>query len=886
MLANRIRIPHKPLLIGAGVILLAAVAMIFYLGRVTRSHRVEVHRELSRLLGSEVTFESVSAGLWSGFSAKKFRVADDPRFAATPFLEAEELRLGLSWWHLLLGRVVINSLTFTRPELQIITDEDGLLNVSVLAERKKDLLALPRLRAGASDRRDSRLNFLLTRVKVIDGRIDFIDRSISAPAELQIKRVDLEVGGIGVAPRLRVEVGASLAAAMGQDVHIRGEIGPPVVGKTWSQQPLSLEMRFDSLYLPMLARAMPFFRDRIPREFDITGPMFLETRLAGTFEEPRFDSATLKVPFLGSSEYNAVLEGRAEIRRDQNWGEAPIAGTLTLNHINLTQLRKLPVMRQLIPDELTTGGVIDVRTRFEGTWNHLRLGALLDARESELRFREWLAKPEGRQAQLRAQLTGRETGYELHPSELRLGELKALVSGTVRTRGRDPRLIVRLKAAETSADALAPFVAGGYVVPGAGTVDCDLVFERDLQAAPGGWHIQGGVRLDQLELRHRTTGQSIDRISGSMRFFGRRARADNVSFRIGSSIASAAFVVNEINPLHLRYGLRSGRLALADIPLPQKLSGILNDVLSQGELRFDEVPRLDAIVTSPAGILDRTAYRGLQTEIAWSPEEISFTELRMNAFGGVLRAAGGLQVSPGGEISEVRFAPATEALSLNELIAWLAPGLKDRFHGQVDFRGDFAATVLADSAPWQTLRGSGAGMIRDGSITDFNLLARLFSQAGAEVEASRLSDELQARLARSDTPVQELKAAIIADQQRVSADNLSLVTSDYEITGAGWVSFDGTTQWKGVLTFSSAVSRELQLQYAAIRYFLDRKGRLSIGFRADGKLPNIRFRPDNRALAKALRWGTSQRRDDLTTGREGRGGKTWLPDSLERLLHR
>jgi hypothetical protein len=99
------------------------------------------------------------------------------------------------------------------------------------------------------------------------------------------------------------------------------------------------------------------------------------------------------------------------------------------------------------------------------------------------------------------------------------------------------------------------------------------------------------------------------------------------------------------------------------------------------------------------------------------------------------------------------------------------------------------------------------------------------------------------------------------------------------------VAFDGTTQWNGLLVFSPFVTRELQREYGAIRYFLDRKGRLAVSFRVDGKLPNVRIRPENRALSQALRWGTWQRGDDVP-GREGRSGRTWLPESLDRLLHR
>jgi hypothetical protein len=886
MPALRIRISRKHVLITASVTLAAALAVVFSLNAMARRHRAEVQQELKKLLGSDATFDHLSARFWDGFafSVTEFRITDDPRFAATPFLKAEELRLGMSWWRLLLGHFVINSLTFTRPELQIITNEDGLMNVSALAERKKNLLAFSRARAGALDKRTTGLTFLLTRVKVIDGRIDFIDRSISAPAELQIKKVDLEIGGIGVAPRARIDLAASIAATVRQDVHIRGEIGPPLLGKDWAQQPVSLEMRFDSLYLPMLARAMPFFRDKIPREFDITGPMFFETKMAGTLEQPRFTNVTLKVPFLGSSEYNAVLQGRVALDRDHDWSEAPMGGTLTLNAVSLAQLRKLPVMRQLLPDDLAISGSVDVRSRFEGSWNRLRVGALLDVRGSEMRYRKWLVKPAGEQAQVRAQVTGHQAGYQLHPSEIDLGELKALVSGALLTDGPNPQLTVRVRTDDAPVRALAPFLAPDFVSPGIGEIDCNLVLERGLDPASD-WRLEGALHLDQVEVRHKASARKLDRLSGSVFFSGRRARADYVSFRLGSSPASASFAASEINPLRLRYSLRAEHLVLADLPVAPKPLGEMFAVVSQGELALEELPRVTGVVTSSAGSLSGASYRDLKTDLAWSPAELTFKNLRMTAFNGALHSSAALKLNPGGEAAALSFVPGAEALSLNEVLTWLAPGQKDRFHGRLDFAGQFSATVLGDSAPWQMLRGSGAAVVRNGTIKNFNLLARLFYRSGAEAESGRTPRGLQALLARTDTQVQELRAETILEQERVRADNLSLETSEYTISGSGWVGFDGTTQCSGMLTFSPAVSRELQGEYGAIRYFLDRKGRLAISFRVDGRLPNVRLRPDNRALAQALRWGASQRADDLT-GPQGRSGRKWLPDSLERLLHR
>ena len=104
---------HKLLLFFLIASAAAAVAFIQTFNTLAAKNREQVHQELQRFLGKDATFDRLEASLWGGlgFSAKEFRIADDPRFAATPVIRAQELRLGVSLLPLLLGKIVINSLT-------------------------------------------------------------------------------------------------------------------------------------------------------------------------------------------------------------------------------------------------------------------------------------------------------------------------------------------------------------------------------------------------------------------------------------------------------------------------------------------------------------------------------------------------------------------------------------------------------------------------------------------------------------------------------------------------------------------------------------------------------------------------------------------------------
>jgi uncharacterized protein involved in outer membrane biogenesis len=869
----------------------AAVAIVLTISVVVHTRRGEVQQELRTLLGHDITFDSMTASLWDGvgFSVTEFRIADNPRFAATPFVHSRELRLGMSIWNLLLGRLVINSLTFIQPEFQIITNEDGFLNVAALVKRNQELTAFPRLRASSTEKSSAPVNFLITRFKVIDGRVEFIDRSVSAPAEMQINNIDLDVGGLDLTARARIKLTASLTEGLGRDLRIEGEMGRPALGKYWSQQPVNLEMQFDYLSLPTLSRAIPFLRDRIPRELDITGPMYLQAKVTGTLQHPQFTSITLKVPLLGSSEYNAIIEGKAKFAELRDWAEAPIAGTLTLNAISLRQLRGLPLLRQNLPATLATEGSMNIQSRFEGSWNQLRMGVLAEADDSDVLYPGWVHKAAGQPARLRAQISRHNGEVALLPSELSLERLNILVSGAL-TQNQRPRLSLRLRAGQSSLKSLEQYLAPAAFDNVTGNVDWDLAFEKNLASAGSGWETRGVVNLAQVALRHKASGRTIDHLNGSLLFSGQRARAPNLSLRLGSSAVTGSLDIANLNPLIGRYTLRSSDLNLTDIPsFTGSASARMNNVISSGAISVEnELPFLRGALSSSEGTFQDTPYRDLQTDIAWSPDRLSFTDLHLGAFEGNLRAMGSWNLSAS-QAREFRLAPRLKDVNLSMVLSRLAPDLKDRFNGQLDFRGEFDATVPPGATLLQTIKGSATVLIRKGMIKDFNLIARLFDRGSQQEQnakaALRISEHLAAIAQREDTPVEDFKAALTVETQRVRMDNLLFSTPEYVITGTGWMDFDGVTQGNGQLIFSSKLTQELQREYGALRYFVDRKGRLAVVFRLDGKLPNIRIRPENRALAQAFRWGTWQRGDDVM-GHEGRSGETWLPDSLEHLLHR
>src|SRR5688572_33153494 len=92
------RFSKKSISLALGAVIFAAVALVYCVNLLVASRRDLVYEELQRVAGKDVAFDKFEVTLLTGlgFSAKQFRIADSPVFAATPLIRAKELRMGVS----------------------------------------------------------------------------------------------------------------------------------------------------------------------------------------------------------------------------------------------------------------------------------------------------------------------------------------------------------------------------------------------------------------------------------------------------------------------------------------------------------------------------------------------------------------------------------------------------------------------------------------------------------------------------------------------------------------------------------------------------------------------------------------------------------------------
>ena len=168
------------------------VAAVMGLEALLDNRKEAVRRSIEGALGRAVAFDSISLDLLAspgslGITVTDLRVADDPRFAATPLVQADRLTMSLGWWSLLAGRPTVSNVVLHGPEIQVIRNEYGDVNV-LTPSRDASFGWAHRAAMG---------------VHAEGGKVYFIDRSADKPEEIRLHDLAVALKWSGAAERLR-----------------------------------------------------------------------------------------------------------------------------------------------------------------------------------------------------------------------------------------------------------------------------------------------------------------------------------------------------------------------------------------------------------------------------------------------------------------------------------------------------------------------------------------------------------------------------------------------------------------------------------------------------------------------------------------------------------
>jgi uncharacterized protein involved in outer membrane biogenesis len=304
----------RRVLIIIGAIVSVIVALVAYayfnLNSIIAANRAYVLVRVSDALGRSVETGAIEARLGWGIEVDVHdaKIADDPAFASEPFLQAHDLYVRVEFLPLLARSFEITSLVIQRPQVRIIRNRAGVLNVSTMAKHSSsgansNSQSVPGGSAAelplsarspnpdvTGSRAVARAAVSVRKFRLEDGAVDYADAKTGGPP-VHLQHLNLGVSDFSLDSPFSMKL-ALAALGPHQDVAVGGKIGPLMQGGAINSSliPLAVTATIGPIALARL-RALPPIARLLPPELSIADPLALDGRINGTFGALQFNSA-------------------------------------------------------------------------------------------------------------------------------------------------------------------------------------------------------------------------------------------------------------------------------------------------------------------------------------------------------------------------------------------------------------------------------------------------------------------------------------------------------------------------------------------------------------------------------------------------------------------
>jgi AsmA protein len=332
-----------------GIIVLIIVALTLYavlnLNSLIASNRAYILARASDALSRPVEVDDIKASVGWGvmMDLSGVKVADDPAFSQLPFVQAGDLFVNVEFMPLLSRSLKVTSLVLKQPQVRIIRDSGGRLNVGTIGkkagEKKPKGPAAEKPSGGGAGPEGAGpegagLGALTVKSLTIhDGKLFYEDKQAGGPP-ITINALNLDVNNLGVNSPFNIAL--TLAAFSDRkNLDISGKIGPLMHNGALETGviPLDLIATVGPLQLAQVS-ALPQVAHALPAALSVSEPITLNAKLAGTVDATRFDADS----DLSSSHvvYQGILDKAAGVPLKFNATGARENGRVTVRQLNLT----------------------------------------------------------------------------------------------------------------------------------------------------------------------------------------------------------------------------------------------------------------------------------------------------------------------------------------------------------------------------------------------------------------------------------------------------------------------------------------------------------------------------------------------------------------------
>ena len=822
----------RRILIVVGAAFLIAGVLLGYavlnLNRIIGENKAYALAEISDALSRKVEVRDVKASLRWGVivDVTGVKIADDPAFSPSPIVEVSEVYGEAELMPLLAGHLSLRRLVFKEPQVRIVRDADGKLNLNEIGKKPEISAPTPektgehkpadqggqasatstsiaqdeatpgepiRSKSRSSGELGALEGFAVNAVSIRNGTLSYND--LGAGAEpLAITAIDLDLTRFSATRGFNV-AGKMAALDSDQNVRLSGEVGPLVSGGKLDAGavPIDLEATVGPIVLERLRRVELLARS-IPLSLAISDIFQVKAKITGVADSLKFelnsDLSTPQVIYTGILDKPASVPLLISVAGSEDH-EAVAVDTVKLMIAALELKIGSPAI-----------GQNDVQARLDS--NRFALGSVVKTIPAA-------------------------AGYivagdaEIH-ADIRL-ELPELVLVPIPSGGKPGAQRMGMK------------VEGPHL-QGHGTVGLSRVTIG----------LEGGI------------APPVANLTGNLRLNGKGAVIGPASFDLGSGHGKLQAEIDSFDPLKGKFSFSYDLLKLAEI-VPSRKSDHAEDLhqlSASGTLGGTlAAPELNADATSAAGTISNVEYHDLALAASYADDRVDIRSLKFNAFGGAIAG------SAAATTTKARPFEANlnlDNIDLEKLLASqkakAAGTVRGSLTGQIQISGSGATAEQIKP----TLRGGGKAVIQNGKLVGVNIAAQAIKKIKKIPGMGDLvSPDMIARhpelFASPDTDIRQASLSFTIEGPKIISHDIAIQSPDYEILGDGSFDADKNIDLKARLVIAKELSGELEANQKAVAILANKNGEIEIPVQIVGTLPKPDVLPDIQAIVETAAHG-------------------------------
>ena len=542
--------------------------------------------------------------------------------------------------------------------------------------------------------------------------------------------------------------------------------------------------------------------------------------------------------------------------------QVPLSGELELDPLDMSQLNKaLPKLKKSLPKELGLSGVFSVKSlKFNGKLKDLGLKGTIDGTRGALHYGSTFQKAEGIPLTLTTDAQYGGDKLSLRKTQLTLYNLKLAAAGDIQL-GDNTVMNLSLDSEPAVLDGwekIFPAVER-YQLTGKMEVKATVRGRVGQGAMP---EVRGTLALQGASAKPPDFPKPIENLDTTINFSGQRADVKDMTLTLGKSKIRLAAAIDRFSPLTLSYKMSTPEIWPADYhaSLPEdRKADVIRNLQNDGRFTMANGNMVyDGKLVSADGKLYNVPYKGLDASLALADKVAHIKSLKVNALSGALQLAGEYSFKD----ATPQFSMAAKAQGIDVKELYVALDAK----AEHDMRGRLNADVKLSGSgkTWEdikpNLRGQGEGEVAQGALLNVNLaeatLGGITGMPGlTNIFSPALKKKYPETFAAKDTEFKELKTAFDLADGRMNIKDLRMAATEFTVDGKGWVDFTRRVDIRSTLKFSQRLSADMAQSTRELKYFFNNQGEFEVPIALTGKMPNVKPKPDTKALGQMAQRG-------------------------------